>query len=64
MSSAEEPQFLRISEVLAMLGICKSTYYEIRKQGLLGPAYIVGKRGVRHPMSCVVAYMESRPAAD
>ena len=64
MSSAEDPQFLRISEVLTMLGICKSTYYEIRKQGQLGPALRVGKRGVRHPKSFVVAYMESRPAAD
>ena len=62
--SAEEPQFLRISEVMSMLGICKSTYYEIRKQGLLGPALKVGKRGVRHPLSSIIAYMESRPAAD
>ena len=62
--STEDERFLRISEVLGMLAICRSTYYKLRHQGLLGPAKIVGERGIRHPRSYIIGYRDSRPDAD
>ena len=57
--SAENPQLLRICEVRALLAISKSSYYELRNSGKLGPVLKVGQRGVRHRKSDVEAYVES-----
>ena len=57
--SAEDPQLLRISEVRALLAISKTTYYELRTAGKLGPVLTVGLRGKRHRKSDVEAYVES-----
>ena len=57
--SAEDPQLMRISEVRALLAISKTTYYELRNAGKLGPVLTVGQRGVRHRKSDVEAYVES-----
>jgi excisionase family DNA binding protein len=54
---------MRISEILILLAISKSTYYELRKEGKLGPALRVGQRGVRHRRSDVEAYATSLVAA-
>ena len=64
MSAEVEERFLRIKEVLEILAICRSTYYKLRKQGLLGPAKVVGERGIRHPRSYIIGYRDSRPDAD
>ena len=50
---------MRISEILILLAISKSTYYELRKAGKLGPVLKVGVRGVRHRRTDVEAYVES-----
>ena len=55
----QQPQLMRISEVQALLAISKSTYYELRKEGKLGPALKVGVRGVRHRKADVEAYVVS-----
>ena len=57
--SAEEPQLMRIGEVLTLLAISKSTYYELRNAGRLGPALKVGRRGVRHRRTDIEGYLES-----
>ena len=57
--SVEDHQLMRISEVMEMLEVCKSTYYELRKQGRLGPIVRVGERGVRHLRRCVEDFVES-----
>ena len=57
--SAEGPQLMRISEVLTLLAISKSTYYQLRNAGALGPVLTVGVRGVRHRKTDVEAYVES-----
>ncbi len=57
--SAEEPQLVRISEVRALLAISKTTYYELRNAGKLGPVLTVGQRGKRHRKADVEAYVES-----
>ena len=61
--STEDTQLMRISEILILLAISKSTYYELRKEGKLGPALRVGQRGVRHRRSDVEAYATSLVAA-
>ena len=61
--SAEDTQLMRISEILILLAISKSTYYELRKEGKLGPALRVGRRGVRHRRTDVEAYATSLVAA-
>ena len=50
---------MRISEVLTLLAISKSTYYELRNAGALGPVLTVGVRGVRHRKTDVEAYVDS-----
>jgi predicted DNA-binding transcriptional regulator AlpA len=57
--SAEGPQLMRISEVRTLLAISKSTYYQLRYGGQLGPVLTVGVRGVRHRKTDVEAYVES-----
>jgi predicted DNA-binding transcriptional regulator AlpA len=50
---------MRISEVLTLLAISKTTYYQLRYGGQLGPVLTVGVRGVRHRRTDVEAYVES-----
>ena len=54
---------MKISEILSLLAICKNTYYELRRQGKLGPVLTVGRRGKRHRRIDVAAYVESQIAA-
>ncbi len=56
---AEDPQLMKIAEVMAMLKVSKTTYYVLRKAGKFGPILKVGKRARRHRRSHVVAYVKS-----
>ena len=55
----EDHQLMRISEVIALLAISKTQYYELRNAGKLGPVVEVGERAVRHLRFYVYAFIEA-----
>lgn len=55
----EDHQLMRISEVIALLAVSKTQYYELRNAGKLGPVVGVGERAVRHLRSYVHAFIDA-----
>ena len=56
-------RILRIKEVLEILGVSKTTLYEMIKDGRLSGPVRVGKRAVGWPSPVIDAYLDGPPPA-
>ena len=54
-------RMLRVKEVLEILGVGKTTLYEMIKDGRLSKPLRIGKRAVGWPSTDIDAYLESQP---
>ena len=61
MNPDDDDQFLRLPEVLRLVGLCKSTVYGLEAAGLFPLRRKIGPRAVGWPKREVREWMELRP---
>ena len=59
----ESERLLRLPEVLRLVGLAKSTVYDLIKAGLFPTPVIVGRRSVAWPTRVIVTWIKKRPSA-
>ena len=57
----EAERLLRLPEVLRLVGLAKSTVYDLINDGLFPTPVIVGRRSVAWPTRVIVTWIKKRP---
>ena len=59
----EAERLLRLPEVLRLVGLAKSTVYDLINEGLFPTPVVVGRRSVAWPTRVIVTWIKKRPSA-
>ena len=57
----EGERLMRLPEVLRLVGLAKSTVYDLMNEGLFPTPVIVGRRSVGWPTRVIVTWIKNRP---
>ena len=59
----EDLRLLRLPEVLALVGVSRSTLNAMVARGVFPPPILVGRRAIAWPAYVVARWLENRPSA-